>query len=298
MYIAYIDESGEVGRQGTTHFVLIAFAIPAGSWKAKDREIERLKVKYRIPEAEAHTAFMARRYIEQEHIPNFATLSDADRRAAVAIERKKALAQTALRGHDAVKAMVKTYKKTEAYVHLTRAERAKFLQDFADIVGAWNDCRLFGDAQMKAAHVGDPERMREFAFEQVVARFQTFLTLTAKPDNFGLLVHDQNETAAHRLTKRMRAFHRSGTAFATIPNIIETPLFVDSELTSMVQVADLVAYAVRRFLENKEQDLFTRVYSAFDRNNGVLVGLRHFTAQIPCTCKICQDHRPQRDAGT
>jgi hypothetical protein len=107
-YLAYIDESGEVGRQGTTHFVLIAFAIPAGSWKAKDREIERLKVKYRIPEAEAHTAFMARRYIEQEHIPNFATLSDADRRAAVAIERKKALAQTALRGHDAVKAMVKT----------------------------------------------------------------------------------------------------------------------------------------------------------------------------------------------
>jgi hypothetical protein len=117
MYLAYIDESGEVGRQGTTHFVLIAFAIPAGSWKAKDREIERLKVTYRIPEAEAHTAFMARRYIEQEHIPNFAALSDADRRAAVAIERKKALAQTALRGHDAVKAMVKTYKKTEAYVH-------------------------------------------------------------------------------------------------------------------------------------------------------------------------------------
>jgi hypothetical protein len=56
---------------------------------------------------------------------------------------------------------------------------------------------------MKAAHVGDPERMREFAFEQVVARFQTFLTLTAKPDNFEILQKLGLPTQAPRIARAL-----------------------------------------------------------------------------------------------
>ena len=87
----------------------------------------------------------------------------------------------------------------------------------------------------------------------------------------------------------MRAFHRTGTSYSRIPNIVETPLFVDSKLTSMVQAADLVCYAVRRFVEKQETDLFDRLYGAFDRNGGILVGLRHFTGPRACSCKICMD---------
>ena len=44
----------------------------------------------------------------------------------------------------------------------------------------------------------------------------------------------------------------------------------------MVQVADLVAYATRRFFDNGETDLFDRFYSRYDRTpGGLLVGLRH-----------------------
>ncbi len=58
----------------------------------------------------------------------------------------------------------------------------------------------------------------------------------------------------------MKKFHRTGTFWTDLKNIIETPLFVDSELTSMVQLADLCAFALRRYLENQEEELFSIIY--------------------------------------
>ncbi len=46
----------------------------------------------------------------------------------------------------------------------------------------------------------------------------------------------------------MKSFYDKGTNWTDLEHIIETPLFVDSELTSLVQIADLCAYAIRRYL--------------------------------------------------
>jgi hypothetical protein len=75
-----------------------------------------------------------------------------------------------------------------------------------------------------------------------------------------------------------------------VKNIVETPLFVDSQLTSMVQIADLCAYALRRYLENNEDELFDLVFQRADRKGKVAVGVRHF-AQKACPCKICSAHK-------
>lgn len=63
-------------------------------------------------------------------------------------------------------------------------------------------------------------------------------------------------------------------------------------LTSMIQLADLIAYATRRFFENGETDLFDRFYPRFDRlpRGGPVVGIRHFTGSFECHCKVCMDH--------
>jgi hypothetical protein len=89
----------------------------------------------------------------------------------------------------------------------------------------------------------------------------------------------------------MRRFHKLGTAWVNIERIVETPLFVDSHLTSMVQLADLAAYAVRRFYEHGETDLFDRLYVKFDRvSDGTVVGIRHYTGKEACQCRVCSDH--------
>jgi hypothetical protein len=88
----------------------------------------------------------------------------------------------------------------------------------------------------------------------------------------------------------MRRFHAQGTLWTDVDRIIETPLFVDSSLTRMVQIADLCSYALRRYVENNEKDLFRRVFTRADRFRNTVVGVRHFT-DLSCTCDICQAHR-------
>lgn len=107
---------------------------------------------------------------------------------------------------------------------------------------------------------------------------------------YGALIHDNNETVSKRHTELMKRFHRYGTLWTKIEKIIETPLFVNSELTSMVQLADLCSYALRRYIEKGERDLIDRIKPRFDRKNGKIVGVRHFTDDN-CACLLCEDDR-------
>jgi len=87
----------------------------------------------------------------------------------------------------------------------------------------------------------------------------------------------------------MKEFHRKGTLWTKVQNIIETPLFVDSELTCLVQVADLCSYALRRYLENQEDVLFNLIFKRADRIRNTVVGVRHFS-DSNCSCEICRNH--------
>lgn len=308
MYFCYLDESGtpQLGAQ-TTHFILLGIAIPAAAWHDKDRRVNAIKTRHGLKDIEIHTGFMARRYPEQEHIPNFQKLGPAQRRAAVQAERNKSLIKAAAtKSVDRLKALKKSYAKTADFIHLTHAQRMKVLQDLADEIGTWTNARLFAEAVDKTT-VAPGMDVFEKSFEQLVTRFHTFLgkrenerlnrggTVSARSvDNYGLLIEDNNETVAKNLTNLMRRFHAQGTLWANVERIIETPLFVDSSLTSMVQMADLCAYATRRYFENNETDLFDRIADRFDKANQRVVGIRHYVGAKNCTCKVCAAHRGLR----
>src|ERR1039457_4092702 len=61
-------------------------------------------------------------------------------------------------------------------------------------------------------------------------------------------------------------------------------------LTVGVQLADLCAYALRRYCENGETDLFDRIWTRFHRVAGHVVGIRHYARGKNCTCRICAEH--------
>lgn len=289
MYICYLDESGVPQKNpGTTpYFILLGLAIPATTWRSKDAEIEAILNTHNFY-GEIHTAWMARMYPEQERIVGFGEMAPDERRAAVLRERKVDLATAALRGQTAVKQLAKNYAKTNNYIHLTHDERWSLLRAAADRIGSWTDAFIFADAQRKAANTGTEAQVLEHSFEQVVTRFHTFLNREDIP--VGMIVQDQNETAARRLTELARRYHSKGTTYSAVGRLVETPLFVDSSLTSMVQLADLCAYAIRRHFENGETDLLERIYPRFDRTAGKLVGVRHYTGKQACACQICLDH--------
>lgn len=298
MHFCYLDESGtpELGAE-TSHFILLGLAIPALAWHPKDKRVNHIKAKYGLRESEIHTGYIARRFSEQERIPDFATLDWPQRRAAMVAARKQALVKTAaLQTPAKLKTLKKLHTKTEDYIHLTMSERTQLLQELADEIGSWTDARLFAEAVDKRTIRPGADVFGQ-AFENVVTRFHRFLCHRPNNDNssrghHGLLIQDNNETVAKTLTSLMRRFHKQGTLWSTVERIIETPLFVDSSLTSMVQMADLCAYATRRYFENQEDDLFSRIFSRFDKvADGKVVGIRHYLEGAPCTCEVCKSHR-------
>jgi hypothetical protein len=62
-------------------------------------------------------------------------------------------------------------------------------------------------------------------------------------------------------------------------------------IARVVRLADLCAYATRRFFENGEEDLFDCNLGRFDQARGKVVGIRHYVGAKPCTCKACAAHR-------
>ena len=298
MYLCYVDESGTSDLPGnTSHFVLAGVSLPIWHWHDADRGISDILQRYDLSGKELHTAWILRSYVEQHRIAKFPQLSWEKRRGAVERERNREILRLRKnQNHRAYRQQKKTFAHTKPYVHLTRDERRQLIAEVADCVAGWGFARLFAECVDKLYY--DPARTRqtvdEQAFEQVVSRFERFLANTESPEqkNYGILVHDNNQTVAKRHTTLMRRFHQEGTLWTSIERIIETPLFVDSSLTSLVQVADLCAYALRRYLENQEADLFNKIFQRADRYGGVVVGVRHWSPAA-CSCEICKNHRPQ-----
>lgn len=301
MHFCYVDESGTSEIPGnSSHFVLAGLAIPIGEWKNCDQEIQLIKNKYSLTHAEIHTAWLARPYIEEKKIQDFESLDYDTRRSRIQSYRTTELLRLQrTKNRRLYWQTKKNFRETDSYVHLTSSERKCFLVDLADCISNWTFAKLFAECIDKA-HFGSLQAKRvinrtvaEQSFEQLVSRFEQYLQRVEKDSagqNYGLLIHDNNSTVAKKHTNLMNEFHAKGTLWTTVRSIIETPLFVDSQLTSMVQLADLCGFALRRYLEKGETDLFERIYKRADQKDGIVVGIRHF-AKKECVCRICSTHR-------
>lgn len=291
MYLCYVDESGTPEIPGnSSHYVLAGVAIPIQHWKTCESDIINIKKKYALEDAEVYTGWLIRKYIEQSKIVDFEKLSFIQRRAEVNRLRNIELLRLQ-------KTSPKTYRQTNCYIHLTLDQRIKFVEEIACTIGNWGFARLFAECIDKIYF--DPsknkrgQRIDEQAFEQIVSRFEQFLQITEKTNgakNYGLIIHDNNETVAKRHTDLMKAYHKNGTLWTQVDNIIETPLFVNSQLTSMIQIVDVCAYGLRRYVENNEDKIFNHIFKRADRKDAIVVGVRHFTNKRNCTCYICNAH--------
>ena len=297
MIICYIDESGTPNIPGnTSHYVLAGLAIAIDKWKYCEKKVNEIKKKYHLEGAEIHTGWILRLYLEQSRIGNFEKLDTATRRYEVEKYRKAELLRlqsnpTKQKQYHRTK---KNYKQTESYIHLTFDERRQFATEIAKMIGSWSFSRLFAEGIDKIYFnpTAASSSIDEQAFEQVVSRFEQYLKIYSKTTGekkFGLLVHDNNPTVCKKHTQMMKSFHRVGTLWTSIRNLIETPLFVDSQLTSMVQLADLCCYSIRRYLEKNEDFLFKEIFKRADSKGSRIVGVRHFSDNT-CRCDICQSH--------
>ncbi len=148
---------------------------------------------------------------------------------------------------------------------------------------------LFGIALEKSLAQDPVSR----SFEELCNRFDLFLKrLHARGDTQrGLIIFDETRYES-RLQTLLAEYRSSGTRFGTLRNFADVPFFASSKATRLLQLADLVAYAIYRRYERGDTRLIDKIISKFDTEENVIHGLVHLTsAGRSCTCPACLTRR-------
>jgi hypothetical protein len=147
-----------------------------------------------------------------------------------------------------------------------RDVRFRALEDALEVVRTHypRGIRLFGGAVRKTS-IPDQDPV-EHLFEQLCNRFDRFLgRLYQKHDDKqrGIILLDKSSTE-RRIQTLARDFKHSGHTWGRTRNYAEVPVFLDSEASRLIQLADLVAHALYRHHEKKDNHLFSIISGCFD----------------------------------
>ncbi len=135
--------------------------------------------------------------------------------------------------------------------------------------------RAFGVAVNKAAV--SPRDPVEFCFEQMCSRFDQYLMrlYRVRDAQRGIIIFDKSthETSIQRLARDFSTF---GHQWGVVRNLAEVPVFIDSRASRLVQLADLIAYAIFRNFERGDSQFFDIFKHRFDTDGGVVHGLYYY----------------------
>ena len=194
--------------------------------------------------------------------------------------------------------------KAKPWKGVPRKVRLKIIEDALDVFRqSHHSNKAFAIAVDK--EVRAPNDPVEYAFEEICNRFNLQLQRIYNRSNTprdrdgaqrGLVVMDKSDNYESALQSLARKFRAHGTRWGNLRNMAEVPLFVDSRASRIVQLADLVAWAVWRRYELQDTRYFDKITSRFDSEGGVMHGLVHFRSNSEeCACPACLS-RAIRDA--
>ncbi len=154
-----------------------------------------------------------------------------------------------------------------------KADRIAAIEDALKIFLASHPSnRLFASVVKKA--VISPNDPVEFAFEQLSSRFDHYLARLHKSGDSqrGVIIFDKStyETTIQSLATDFRTI---GHQWGVLRNLSEVPLFLDSKASRLIQLADLIAYAIFRNYEIGDDTFFSIIKNRFDSEGGVIHGL-------------------------
>ena len=177
--------------------------------------------------------------------------------------------------------------------HIERAKRETFYQQCLSTLGEQNhhNLRCFAIIIEKGSIDGTIE---EEAYEQICSRFNSYLKklyIKRGEEHRGLLIID--ETRVWETFKNLASQYRAdGTKWGSLRNLAEVPLFTASKDTRLLQLADLVSYAVWQKYERGDSRFFQQILQSFDYADGVYHGIYHRTNNwTTCDCPACVTRR-------
>src|ERR1051325_4559129 len=165
------------------------------------------------------------------------------------------------------------YRGKGIFRRFPKADRYEALEDALRVfLRSHPSNRLFACVVRKAAV--SPVDPVEVAFEQLSSRFDHYLTRLHKSGDTqrGVILFDKStfETTLQALATDCRTI---GHRWGILRNFAEVPLFLDSKASRLIQLADLIAYAIFRHYESGDDRFFSVIRNRFDSEGGTVHGL-------------------------
>ena len=129
----------------------------------------------------------------------------------------------------------------------------------------------------------------EKCFEQITSRFDQYLSRLHNQENTqrGLLIMDESKYQ-RRLRTLLAHYRTAGHRWGRLRNFADVPFFSDSKATRLLQLADLVSWAIFRRYERGDTRHLDRIINRFDSEGGPLHGLIHLIgSHRTCMCPAC-----------
>jgi len=155
---------------------------------------------------------------------------------------------------------------------IEKQDRIDGIKDALKLIDG-KQCRIIASVVRKGAIA--PKDPVYCTFQQLITRFDHFLSRQHFHFNNtqrGLVIFDKSSKEVPIQTLA-REFKVDGHEWGSLRNMAEVPVFVDSAATRLIQLADLVAYALFRKYEKDDHQFFDIIAEKFDYFGGIQHGL-------------------------
>jgi hypothetical protein len=253
MFLVYVDESGQPSNPEEKVFVLGAVAVYENQAYFLSQELDKVEEKW-FPQAPNPIEFHASRILNGNEEPWHSTSKE---------DRKKILV-------DLCNAVVRVTPK---------------------------GLSLFGIAVSKESFSN--EDVVEKAFQELCGHIDAFVdgsnierARQGREKNRALMILDSSKYGT-QLDELLLAYRiEGGTKFGRVKNFADAPAFANSTTTRLLQVADLVSYAIHRRYEKADTSLLDLLLPRFQEKEGKIHGLMHLIGNWrSCVCPACISRR-------
>jgi len=150
---------------------------------------------------------------------------------------------------------------------IPKAERLEAIKDALRLIDGSHYRIIASVVKKEAISPNDPVHT---TFQQLITRFDHFLTrqhTRFKNPQRGLILFDKSSKEAP-IQALASEFKATGHEWGKVKNMADVPVFIDSKATRLIQLADLVAYAIFRKFEKGDNQFFNIIESKFDYFEG------------------------------
>jgi hypothetical protein len=161
---------------------------------------------------------------------------------------------------------------------IEKSIREKLIIDILTLIkNSYPKIRLFASVISKKSAIGID--ISENLFTQIASRFDMYLKRIYRTHSLrerGIAIFDKSINEL-KIQAWSHAFKKEGHKYGKkLYNFAEVPLFLDSKMSRLIQIADIIAYAIFRRYEFNDDTFFTIIKDCFDKEGGVVHGL-HIT---------------------